>query len=1462
MLALIRLLFDSLSLFPAYLLRVLVDNLSDPLSSSSSNLRLALVVMSLMLGSSFVSTMLRTHYNLKLQKISLYNRGLLCDCVEKHVLRVRRHCLRGGPRGEIVNHGDVINHLTSDTQRIADALGGLYDAWALPLQVALTLYLLYIQVSFAFLGGVVITVALIPVNMLLAKKIASVNTAMLRQNDERVLRINEAIGNIVYAKMCGWSSKLVAWIAEPRTEYMKYLRWIKMLDALCVFFWATTPIFVSLITFGLYIAIGGVLTPGRAVAALSLFNALILPLNAYPWVINGSVQAWVSLKRLNRFLFSFIVREYDVHHFSRKKGITLSADTIEGPIEAADGCPPFAHNSEDEEEDDDGDDDIRDEAAAFLKRKLQKPKRRHATEQSNVDYDGREETSIPRVHSGSTPPPSSSHTTKRRRSNSTRSTAESLSEVSNIAIHVEKVYYGHGTGEGPDARCRTSVVHEEHDEEDFVVVVHGRDDEFRLEVPSFIALKGQLVTIVGRAGAGKSTFLAGLAGEVFAGHYEAQDGTALTTVPHPWIAPPSAMRNATSSSCAFVEQTPFLMIGTIRSNILFGRPYERAKFEDALRRCALDKDLSAMPLREHTLVGERGAGLSGGQKYRVALARALYADAQVYLIDDALGSLDAEVANHIVDHFFLRLAKDGKCVVAVTLSLDLISRSARVWLLKNSRVSSLNNYEKEEYLQELSASQSNADTAGGGVKDVAASSLSSREVRPSALLVKEESREGLDDDALLERQLRLDDEEEDASTDEEKDDQGRAVADPRLPSGAPRLVATAAAACAEADLSVDRMETVSHVSSSVDQRVSKEVTEHGAVSWTAIRSYLQQVGWLLSLFVLLLIAAMQAARNISDWYVTVWVGDHDISMKVVGVDPHVNETNAGGNQTLPVSVDAEMSSNAAKEFLTALALIALTNGILAILRGVTFAVAGLVAAKRMHDDLLAAIFNASYLFFCRTSPGKIINRLCRDVYNIDDALPFIVNILLAQFFLLLGAVIVIIVNSSWIVTAAFVPVAILYYFVQIPYRHASREVKRIESAARTPMIDDIRLMLEGGAVLRGMGGTVMTHFLRRARQHSVAFLQTNWNMFLLQAWFGLRLQFIGSIVLAVVLVVMVYYHNASQAAALGLALAYVSPFTTYVSGLLSAVTDTEKQFVSVERVLEYMNVEPEITAVAPVPRGPKRKTETLYATPGGTLQEASPDGRSSSDRLARIQKTSMWPLFGTVEFHDVSMRYDGEGPLVLRDVSFRVEQGERLAVVGRTGAGKSSLFLALLRVVRLQRGVIRIDGDDVATMDPEELRRCIAVFPQDVFVFHGTLRDNVDPFHKATDDEVKTALLRVRLSSFALDFAVAEGGKNLSVGERYLVALARVSLQHSCLLLLDEPTSKMDAESADLLWRCMDEIFDGCTIVMITHSLEKLDRFDRCLVMEDGVVVGHGSPAQMQQQRLGPFAAATTLERE
>ncbi|ORC93599.1 multidrug resistance-associated protein [Trypanosoma theileri] len=1240
LLAIVRLMYELGGLLPAYLLRTLVDNLVQAQSGSTKNgtgdFQTSAVVLFLIILCTLVVTFLRVHYNMKLKKIAVYNRGLLTMELFRCTLNRRKYQIENKTQGEIMNH------LTVDIQRVSDAVQTINDLWALPLQLIFALYLLYIQVSFAFLAGVVVTLLLIPVNALLAKRIKHVQTNLMQENDERVLTITEIVNNILYVKMCGWSHLVQGWVKIPREHYMKYLTWLKYLDALCVFFWATTPTLVSLFTFITFIWMGGHLTTGKAVTALALFGSLIMPLNAYPWVINGFMEAYVSWKRLQPFL------------------------TIK----------------------------LNDRTLTSMRCSLK--------DRSNIkDYRKKEEEDgqLGRIYKVGE-----------------RQPLLLEKDIADNSYQVQQSY------------SKSFQLFEETNN-DFLVnikesgvicTVSVKDtsfkDDFILRIPKFQASRGQLIAIVGRSGSGKSTFLNSIAGEVMI------TSTSAST----------DVISITPTSIAYVEQQPFLISGTIRENILFGLSYDSSRYEAVLHAVALKEDLNYCfhPDGDNSPVGDRGGLLSGGQKVRVALARALYADKEVYLIDDLLGCLDATVAHHIIIEAFVAAAKRGSCVIVVTHNEELIQQADAVYICNEGHILYTNQY---------------YDTIGSSLKSIQ----------------KKKSDSMIIGCTIKKKNVQIEEEEEEEE---------------------------------EANINIKREKdkiNVKKVENEVlDRIVSKpilETSERGSLSWDTVTCYISRIGWKLTGFIVISVIAMQLSRNLSDQYVVVWSKD------------------GKSNTTM---------------FLRVLGLLAVLNSLLALVRGFCFAIGGLKAAERIHNELLYHVISATFAFFSNTPPGRIITRMTRDISTIDDSLPFITNILLAQTFLFIGSLIIILVNSSVVMMFLLLPLLLSYYHIQRPYRIFSRELRRLEGAADAPLLDTLRDSIDGGVLIRSLGREAVESQLRRAKESLELILRIQYNTLLLNAWFILRLELVGILLLIFVGSVALLGHGSTHAPLLGLALAYVQPLTSYVNGLLGALISTEKELVSVERVRQYFQL---------------------------------PNEEGNGKNMVCLFPKTPWPSVGVIHFTKVSMRYDLSTRQVLQELTFHVEAGEKVAIVGRTGAGKSSIFAALLRLVNLDNGSITIDGIDVGKIPLEFLRTSIGILPQQPFIFHGTLRKNLDPLNLYTDDKIHTVMNSVGLGEYSMDYDIVNS-ESISGGQRHQIAVARVLLQQSRILLLDEPTSQSSVEAESLLWKMLDAHLNRTTLLCITHKLTHIDFFDRVIVINDGHVVNSGTPTQLRQNHSWPFS--------
>ncbi|KAG6587116.1 Multidrug resistance protein ABC Superfamily [Phytophthora cinnamomi] len=329
-------------------------------------------------------------------------------------------------------------------------------------------------------------------------------------------------------------------------------------------------------------------------------------------------------------------------------------------------------------------------------------------------------------------------------------------------------------------------------------------------------------------------------------------------------------------------------------------------------------------------------------------------------------------------------------------------------------------------------------------------------------------------------------------------------------------------------------------------------------------------------------------------------------------------------------------------------------------------------------------------------------------------------------------------------------------------------------------------------------------------------------------WFSLHIQLVGSLLVLVVTVSLVLLRHQLGAAVIGLAFSYALKVSQNLERLVQALSQVEPMMVSPERLQEYADI----------------------------VQEAP--SRLPLDPPSKIHPEA-WPSNGIIEFKHVSFRYKDQGQLVLRDLNFSVRGGEKLGIVGRTGAGKSSLTMALFRINELTTGSILIDGVDVSTIGLTSLREKLSIIPQNPVLFKGTLRNYLDPFGDFSDDQLWACLRQVGLGSRVeaedgkLDALVEENGENFSVGERQMLCMVCSLLRKSRIVIFDEATAAVDHATDQALQRVIREVFKESTVLTIAHRLDTILDSDRILVMDDGCVKELASPAALVQKGKGHF---------
>uniref|UniRef100_A0AAQ4PSX5 ATP-binding cassette, sub-family C (CFTR/MRP), member 3 n=1 Tax=Gasterosteus aculeatus aculeatus TaxID=481459 RepID=A0AAQ4PSX5_GASAC len=499
------------------------------------------------------------------------------------------------------------------------------------------------------------------------------------------------------------------------------------------------------------------------------------------------------------------------------------------------------------------------------------------------------------------------------------------------------------------------------------------------------------------------------------------------------------------------------------------------------------------------------------------------------------------------------------------------------------------------------------------------------------------------------------------------------------------------------------------------------------------------------------------------------------------------------------------------------AALGIAQGILVMMSSFTLAMGNIGAARKLHANLLTNKFHTPQSFYDTTPLGRIINRFSKDIYIIDEALPSTVLMFLATFFVSLSTMIVI-VSSTPIFAVVIAPLAFIYIFVQRFYVATSRQLKRLESVSRSPIYSHFSETVTGSSVIRAYGRH--SAFVMMSDMKVDENQKSYYPGIVSNRWLGVRIEFIGNCMVLFAALFAVTGRENLNPGLVGLSVSYALQVTMSLNWMVRMTSDLENNIVAVERVKEYSET----------------KTEAPWEVED---KKPPPD----------------WPTEGNVEFQDYSVRYREGLDLVLKNLTLSVKGGEKIGIVGRTGAGKSSMTLCLFRLLEAAAGEISIDGVKISELGLHDLRSRLTIIPQEPVLFSGTLKMNLDPFEKYSDEELWGALQQSHLHKFVsnqpakLELECSEGGENLSVGQRQLVCLARALLRKTRILILDEATAAVDLETDDLIQSTIRTQFEDCTVFTIAHRLNTIMDYTRVLVLDKGQIAEFDTPANLISQR-------------
>ena len=772
-----------------------------------------------------------------------------------------------------------------------------------------------------------------------------------------------------------------------------------------------------------------------------------------------------------------------------------------------------------------------------------------------------------------------------------------------------------------------------------------------LEDINFVAHKGELSCVVGRVGSGKSSFLQSILGDIWKIHGEV----------------------VVYGRTAYVAQQSWVMNASVKENIVFGHRWDPQFYERTIHACAFKEDLKTLPDGDQTEVGERGISLSGGQKARLTLARAVYARADIYLLDDVLSAVDQHVGRHLIDNVLgPRGLLAGKTRVLATNSIPVLFEADFITLLRDGKV-----FEKGTYQQLIAMkgevanlirtanNEDEQETPSPSVEDSKDSTSSGNENSKTVFGTGTGTGNSLEDPA------------------DEKDEAQEGItqlASIRANGGTGRRASSnnTLRRASTASFKGPRGKLTDEEGEGAKSKQSTEFSEQGKVKWNVYLEYAKNSNLIAVLIYLVMLIGAQTAQIGGSLWLKQWA--------------EVNQ-NYGGNPQVGKYIGIYFAFG-----IGGAALVVVQTLILWIFCSIE-------ASRKLHERMAYAIFRSPMSFFETTPSGRILNRFSSDIYRVDEVLARTFNMLFvnsARAFYTL----VLVVVSTPIFVALIIPLGAVYLYIQRYYLRTSRELKRLDSVSRSPIYAHFQESLGGITTIRAY--RQQNRFALENEWRVDANLRAYFPSINANRWLAVRLEFIGSFIIlaaASFAIISVATGSGLSAGMVGLAMSYALQITTSLNWIVRQTVEVETNIVSVERVLEYARLPSE-----------------------------------APDIISKRRPKISWPGQGAVDFNNYSARYRTGLDLVLKDINLHIRSHEKIGVVGRTGAGKSSLTLALFRIIEPDAGNISIDDLNTSTIGLLDLRGRLAIIPQDAALFEGTVRDNLDPGHIHDDTELWSVL--------------------------------------------------------------------------------------------------------------------------
>ena len=857
--------------------------------------------------------------------------------------------------------------------------------------------------------------------------------------------------------------------------------------------------------------------------------------------------------------------------------------------------------------------------------------------------------------------------------------------------------------------------------------------------------KNETAVIIGETGSGKSCLIKSLIDRLIILHKKefVIDGT-----------------------ISYASQTPFIVNSTVKDNILFYSKYNEERYRQVIKYCELERDMSILPAGDLTEIGTNGANLSGGQKSRINLARCVYKEADIYLFDDPISSVDSIVYNKILNQLIKNFLKN-KTVIFVSNDIKYINFFRKIIFVEKEKVKFMGTYEELQGLDFFKSFKKNLSSQK--------ENQTINKKSETDDLSFDTSTKSLDD--LKYKSNDVSEEEDNNITEAEK----IAIKKMRKESIIDKLV----------EIENEKIKLKGKL-------MVEEEINMGKIGSNIYKSIIEYSGGYFQVFLVFTFAII--------WQFTIIQGNIYLTHWSDNTDTDDEDQNIYHFMIYTLYGIACIFALFLKEFL--------------------ISIMNYNISDNFHKVMLQNIIDAPINLYHDITPfGQIMNKFTIDL---DKSILFFRHFssTLKSFCTLIGALAVCITSNTYVLF--FLPIVFFFgYKVSIYYAPAGRDILRIESIDRSPLISFYSESIQGIDTIKSLYyHNVSQKFFDKFSEKILGHLSIFLYKFGTRTFFELTLDLLSVVFVFFLFIYCLIYHQQFDAVSISLLLKYSLNISEEILVMLTHGTELENSFVRIERCESATHL-------------PKENYE-------GTI-----DIKNRNE------------FEGNIEFDHLYIKYRPNLDFALKDLSLKIKFGEKICVVGRTGSGKSTIILGLFRLIESTKGAIYINNMNIKDIPLKILRRHLGIVPQEPKIFSGTLKFNLDPKKKYSDFEINNAVREVGLFQLMkengrdikrkLNMKLRENGGNLSLGEKQLICMARIFLRKNKIVVMDEATSNIDNKTDLFIQDAVDKIFKNSTLITIAHKIPDLNKYDKIMVLDNGILAEFDTPANLLEDDNGIF---------